>query len=125
MPPATYLHDPTDLPIRDMRPIPLLLSIAFGLSACSYATETVFTRQNQAAAALAMTVMEAERRDPGETDVIYSAEEDPNDACASRQDVASRRMLDEPADIESAFLALLSLSRYPTKKRARLKTLSG
>jgi hypothetical protein len=108
-----------------MRPIPLRLSIAFGLSACTCATETVFTRQNQAAAALAMTVMEAERRDPGETDVIYSAEEDLNGAYDSRQDVASRRMRDEPVGIEPAFLALLSLSRYPTKKRARLKTLSG
>ena len=98
-----------------MRPIPFLLFIAVGLSACSYSTERVFTRQNQAAAALATMLMETELQDPGEVDVIYSAEADLDEACASLRDVASRRMRGEPVSISSGLLALFSLSHCQSK----------
>jgi uncharacterized protein YfcZ (UPF0381/DUF406 family) len=98
-----------------MRPIPFLIFIAAVLSACSHSTEMVFTRQNQAAAALATMAMEAELQNSSEIYVIYSAEADLDEACALLRDIAFRRMRGEPVGIDSELLALWSLSHCQSK----------
>jgi hypothetical protein len=92
-----------------------LIFIAVGLSACSNSAEIIFTRQNQAAAALATMVMEAEQQASSEVDVIYSAEAGLDDACTSLRHVASRRMRGESVSMISELLALFSLSHCQSR----------
>ena len=71
------------------------------IAGCSSMGEEIYTRQNQAASALATMEMEAEAKDPGKADRIYKAELDLHEACAPLREVASRRMTGESVGIDS------------------------
>jgi hypothetical protein len=79
--------------------------------------EDVFTRQNQAASALATMAMDAETKDPSKADRLYKAESDLQDACGPLRDVASRQMTGEPVGFDSQFVVLVSLDRCATETR--------
>ncbi len=81
------------------------------IAGCSSMGEEIYTRQNQAASALATMEMEAEAKDPGKADRIYKAESDLHDACAPLREAASRRMTGESVGIDSQFVVLVSLDR--------------
>ena len=85
-------------------------ALAIGASACSQG-EHVFTRQNQAASALATMGMEAEAKNAVNLDMIYAAETQLHEACAPLRDVASRRMSGEEVGLDVQLVALVSLSR--------------
>jgi hypothetical protein len=85
------------------------------VAACSNSSEKVFTRQNQAASALATMVMEAEARSPAKVDKIYEAEHDLHAACAPLREVASRRMAGESVGLDTQFVAYTSLDRCETE----------
>jgi hypothetical protein len=73
--------------------------------------EKVFTRQNQAASALATMVMEAEAKSPAAADSLYEAESQLHEACAPLREIASRRMSGETVGLDSHLIALVSLDR--------------
>jgi hypothetical protein len=93
----------------------LLLGVTATVSACAYSTEAVFTRQNQAAAALAMMGIEAEAQKLVKLDMIYAAETQLHEACAPLRSVASRRMNGEAVGIGSELQAMLTLGRCATR----------
>lgn len=71
--------------------------------------EHVFTRQNQAASALAMIAMDAEMRGSKETDQVYAAEARLSDACALLSEAAAQKMRGETLHIEFEMMVLNSL----------------
>jgi hypothetical protein len=89
----------------------LALAVTASVAACSYSGETVFTRQNQAASALATMGMEAEAKNSVNLDRIYAVETQLHEACAPLRDIASRRMIGEEVGIDSELEALVSLDR--------------
>lgn len=92
--------------------------VVTALAACSQG-ERVFTRQNQAASALATMGMEAEASNALNLDLIYAAEEQLFDACAPLRDVAARRMSGEDVGLDSELVAFVSMTRCETEtKRA-------
>ena len=93
----------------------LALAAAALLSACGHSGETVFTRQNQAASALATMGMEAEAKNPRRLDKIYAAETQLHEACAPLRDVASRRMTGEDVGLDTQLVAFVSLDRCATE----------
>ena len=92
-----------------------LAAAAALLSACGHSGETVFTRQNQAASALATMGMEAEAKNPLRLDRIYAAETQLHDACAPLRDVASRRMSGQDVGLDTQLVAFVSLDRCATE----------
>lgn len=92
-----------------------LVAAAALLSACGHSGETVFTRQNQAASALATMGMEAEAKNPFRLDRIYAAETQLHDACAPLRDVASRRMSGQDVGLDTQLVAFVSLDRCATE----------
>lgn len=93
----------------------LLLGVAATVSACAYSIENVFTRQNQAAAALAMMGIEAEAQNLPKLDMIYAAEAQLHEACAPLRTIALRRINGESTGIDSELLAMFTLGRCTTK----------
>jgi hypothetical protein len=91
------------------------------LSACGHSGETVFTRQNQAASALATMGMEAEAKNPLRLDKIYAAETQLHDACAPLRDVASRRMSGQDVGLDTQLVAFVSLDRCESET-SRIET---
>ncbi len=87
------------------------------IAGCSSMGEQVYTRQNQAASALATMEMEAETKDPGKADRISKAESDLHEACAPLRDVASRQMTGESVGIDSKLVVLVSLDRCASETR--------
>jgi hypothetical protein len=85
-------------------------ALALAAGACSQG-EHVFTRQNQAASALATMGMEAEAKNAVNLDMIYAAETQLHEACAPLRDVASRRMSGEEVGLDIQLVALVSMSR--------------
>jgi hypothetical protein len=88
-----------------------VFTVSLAAAACSQSGERVFTRQNQAASALATMGMEAETRSPDKLDMIYAAETKLHEACEPIQTVASRRMTGEDVGIDTQLVALISLDR--------------
>lgn len=93
----------------------LVASATLAVAACSQSGERVFTRQNQAASALATMGMEAETRSPEKLDLIYAAETQLHEACEPLRTVASQRMTGEDVGIDTQFVALISLDRCETE----------
>jgi len=93
----------------------LALAATALLGACGHSGETVFTRQNQAASALATMGMEAESKNPVKLDMIYAAETQLHEACAPLRDVASRRMGGEHVGLDTELVAFVSLDRCATE----------
>ncbi len=93
----------------------VLLGVTATVSACFHSTETVFTRQNQAAAALAMMGIEAEAQNLANLDMIYAAETQLHEACAPLRTVALRQINGEAAGIGPALRAMFTLDRCATK----------
>lgn len=93
----------------------LLLGVTATVSACAYSTEAVFTRQNQAAAALAMMGIEAEAQKLVKLDMIYAMETQLHEACAPLRTVASRRINGEVVGIGSELRAMFALGRCATR----------
>lgn len=89
----------------------LFVTATLTVAACAQSGERVFTRQNQAASALATMSMEAETRSPEKLDLIYDAESKLHDACEPLRTVASRQMTGEDVGIDTQFVALISLDR--------------
>jgi hypothetical protein len=85
-------------------------AIALAAGACSQG-EHVFTRQNQAASALAIMGMAAEAKNDVKLDLIYAAETKLHEACAPLREVASRRMSGDDVGFDIQLVALASLSR--------------
>jgi hypothetical protein len=98
----------------------LAMALAVSLGACSQG-ERVFTRQNQAASALATMGMEAEAANALNLDLIYAAEEQLFQACAPLRDVASRRMSGEDVGIDTHLVAFVSLT-YCESETERAET---
>jgi len=92
-----------------------VVTVTFAAAACSQSGERVFTRQNQAASALATMGMEAETRSPDKLDRIYAAETQLHEACEPIRTVASRRMTGEDVGIDTQLVALISLDRCETE----------
>lgn len=90
------------------------MALALAATACSQG-EHVFTRQNQAASALATMGMEAEAKNDVKLDLIYDAETQLHEACAPLRDVASRRMSGEDVGLDIQLVALVSLNRCETE----------
>jgi hypothetical protein len=87
-------------------------AILLGVAVVSCGTgEQVFTRQNQAASALATMVMEAEAKSPTAAESLYEAESQLHEACAPLGEIASRRMGGETVGLDSHLIALVSLDR--------------
>jgi len=84
------------------------MALALVANACSQG-EHVFTRQNQAASALATMGMEAEARNAANIELIYAAESQLYEACAPLRDVAFLRMSGEEVQLESELVAFVSL----------------
>lgn len=95
--------------------VTLLLVVTAVVSACANYTESVFTRQNRAAAALATMGIEAEALGSNKLDMIYAAETLLHEACAPLRDVASRRMNGEVVGVNSELLAMFTLDRCATE----------
>lgn len=91
-----------------------VMALALAATACSQG-EHVFTRQNQAASALATMGMEAEAKNDVKLDLIYAAETQLHEACAPLRTVASRRMSGEDVGLDAQLVALVSLSRCETE----------
>ena len=89
----------------------LALAATLAVSACAETGEKVFTRQNQAASALATMGMEAETRNPDKLNSIYAAETQLHDACEPLRSIASRRMMGETVGIDTQLVAFMSLDR--------------
>ena len=87
------------------------------LAACSSTGEQVFTRQNQAASALATMVMEAEAQNPTQVDKLYAAEAQLHEACAPLRDMASRRMAGEQVGFDSKLVVFASLDRCASETK--------
>jgi hypothetical protein len=85
--------------------------IAAVVASCGGTGEKIFTRQNQAASALATMAMEAEVKSPAAVDSLYEAESQLHEACAPLREIASRRMSGETVGLESHLIALVSLDR--------------
>ena len=90
------------------------MALALAAGACSQG-EHVFTRQNQAASALATMGMEAEAKNATGLDKIYAAEMELHEACAPLRDVAARRMSGESVGLDTQLVALVSMSRCETE----------
>lgn len=89
-----------------------LVTVLLGaVAACSSSGEQVYTRQNQAASALATMVMEAEAKSPTKVDRIYAAENKLHAACAPLREMASRRMAGEWVGLDTRLVAYTSLDR--------------
>lgn len=84
------------------------MALVMAAAACSQG-EHVFTRQNQAASALATMGMEAEARNAANIELIYAAESQLYEACAPLRDVAFLRMSGEEVQLESELVAFVSL----------------
>jgi hypothetical protein len=91
------------------------MAVIGAVAACSNSGEKVFTRQNQAASALATMVMEAESQGPAKgaakVDQIYAAENELHAACAPLREMASRRMTGESVGFDAELIAFASLGR--------------
>lgn len=91
------------------------------LAACSNSGEQIFTRQNQAATALATMVMDAEAKGAPQSaakiDRIYAAESDLHEACAPLREMASQRMSGETVGFDAELIALVSLDRCEAETR--------
>ena len=101
---------------------PLFAMVVIGaIAGCSNSGEKVFTRQNQAASALATMVMEAEAQSPtqsaGKVDQIYAAENQLQDACAPLREMASRRMTGETVGFDTELVAFVTLDRCESETR--------
>ena len=92
------------------------MALALAAGACSQG-EQVFTRQNQAASALATMGMEAETKNAVSLDLIYAAETDLHEACAPLRHVAAQRMSGEDVGLDTQLVALVSMSRCETETR--------
>jgi hypothetical protein len=92
-----------------------VITAALAATACSQSGERVFTRQNQAASALATMGMEAETRSPDKLDRIYAAETQLHEACEPLRTVASRQMTGDDVGIDTQLVALISLNRCETE----------
>lgn len=86
------------------------IAAAAVVSACANTSETVFTHQNQAAAALATMGIEAEENHRTKLDMIYAAETRLDQACAALRDVAYHRMNGEDVSIASELHAMFTLN---------------
>ena len=93
----------------------LALAATVAVAACTQSGEKIFTRQNQAASALATMGMEAETGDPDKLELIYAAETQLHEACEPLRSVASSRMSGETVGIDSELVALISLDRCATE----------
>lgn len=87
----------------------LISTAMLAVAACSQSGERVFTRQNQAASALATMGMEAEAANPDKLDRIYAAETQLFEACEPLRTVASHRMSGEEVGIDRHLVAFISL----------------
>ena len=101
---------------------PLFAMVVIGaVAGCSNSGEKVFTRQNQAASALATMVMEAEAQSSPQStakvDRIYAAETQLHAACAPLREMASRRMTGETVGFDTELVAFVSLDRCETETR--------
>jgi hypothetical protein len=85
--------------------------IATVVASCGGTGEKVFTRQNQAASALATMVMDAEAKSPAAVDGLYEAESQLHEACAPLREIASRRMTGETVGLDTHLIALVSMDR--------------
>jgi len=92
-----------------------VVSATLVVAACAQSGEQVFTRQNQAASALATMGMEAESKSPEKLDRIYAAESQLHDACEPLRTVASRQMTGEDVGIDTQLVALISMDRCETE----------
>lgn len=95
----------------------LVSAAVLAVAACAQTGERVFTRQNQAASALATLGMEAETKSPRkiDLDMIYDAEDQLHEACAPLRKVASTRMMGRDVAIDTQLVALVSLDRCETE----------
>lgn len=95
----------------------LVSAAMLAVAACSQSGERVFTRQNQAASALATLGMEAETKSPRkfDLDLIYDAEDQLHEACAPLRKVASTRMSGQEVGFDTQLVALASLDRCETE----------
>lgn len=92
-----------------------LFAMTAVVSACAFSAETVFTRQNQASAALGTMGIEAEAQNSIKLDMIYAAETQLHEACAPLRNVASRRMSGEVVGADAELLAMFTLDRCATE----------
>jgi len=83
------------------------------LAGCSQSErgELVFTRQNQAASALATVVFDTEARNSGTTKRLYDAETQLDDACRPLREAASLKMSGKPVGFESEVKIFISLDQ--------------
>ena len=99
----------------------LAIAAIGALAACSNSGEQIFTRQNQAATALATMVMDAEAKGAPQSaakiDRIYAAESDLHEACAPLREMASQRMSGETVGLDAELVALVSLDRCEDETR--------
>jgi len=89
----------------------MAFALTLAVSACSETGEKVFTRQNQAASALATMGMEAETSNPEKLDRIYATETQLHEACEPLRSIAAQRMGGEDVGIDTQLFALISLDR--------------
>ncbi len=92
-----------------------LLFVTSAVSGCAGSVESVFTHQNQTAAALATMAIEAEAKNPVKLDTIYAAETQLHDVCAPLRSVAARRINGDAVGIGSEIMAIFSLDRCATE----------
>ena len=94
------------------------------LAGCSHSEhgEHVFTRQNQAASALATVIMEAEARESATVERLHDAESQLDDACRALREAAMQKMSGNSTGLESEILILISLDHCAaeTKRIERL-----
>lgn len=84
--------------------------------------ELVFTRQNQAANALATIIMEAEAQKSATAERLYDAESQLDDACSALREAATLKMSGQSVGLESEILILISLD-YCAAETKRIERL--
>jgi uncharacterized protein YfcZ (UPF0381/DUF406 family) len=95
----------------------MILATAIAGCSASERGEYVFTRQNQAASALAMIAMDAEMRGSSEIKDIYATETKLDKACALLTEAATQKMSGETMPIDFELMVWNSLDDCATETK--------
>lgn len=96
------------------------LLVAMALTGCASMRQgdQIFLQQNRASTALTQALLVAEAENPDTLDLLYDNEAALNEACAALQEVAYRRMQEEPVAPWLKFAAFGDLEGCATQSRA-------
>jgi hypothetical protein len=92
-----------------------LLAILGACATLSERAETLYLRQNRAAAALAELIVATEPINPALADALYAAEAEFDDACAPLRRVGYQRLLGQDVGRDLEWAVVISLSACTAK----------